>query len=127
MTRLYPHDCPRSCRYLSISETDIDGACVCLATMTYGALLCESVRVDCPAEETKMNDRNDLISDEYYHSNEAKAMIEDSPSAAPQKRTGRWIHRKNWDKWVCSVCSHESDEATNYCPNCGARMGGERA
>ena len=26
----------------------------------------------------------------------------------------------------CSICGHESADALNYCPNCGAKMDGER-
>lgn len=27
----------------------------------------------------------------------------------------------------CSICGHESSDALNYCPNCGARMDGKVA
>lgn len=37
-------------------------------------------------------------------------------------RYGRWIHRKNWDKWVCGKCSSEEPKPSNYYPECGARM-----
>lgn len=35
---------------------------------------------------------------------------------------GWWKFRKNWDFFVCSECSHESSNYSNYCPNCGAKM-----
>ena len=38
---------------------------------------------------------------------------------------GRWRFRKNWDLFVCSECSHESSNYSNYCPNCGAKMDGD--
>lgn len=38
---------------------------------------------------------------------------------------GRWRFRKNWDYFVCSKCSYESSNYSNYCPNCGAKMDGE--
>ncbi len=38
---------------------------------------------------------------------------------------GRWIFRKNWDYFVCSKCSCESSNYSNYCPNCGAKMDGD--
>ena len=37
---------------------------------------------------------------------------------------GRWRFRKNWDFFVCSECSYESSNYSNYCPNCGAKMDG---
>ena len=39
---------------------------------------------------------------------------------------GRWRFRKNWDFFVCSECSYESSNYSKYCPNCGAKMDGER-
>ncbi len=38
---------------------------------------------------------------------------------------GEWKHRKNWDKYVCSVCSHEHDHESNFCEQCGCDMRGE--
>lgn len=46
-------------------------------------------------------------------------------------RHGRW--EKNYDGimiwWECSECHHDAwydgDDLYNYCPNCGAKMGGE--
>lgn len=39
-------------------------------------------------------------------------------------RYGWWITRHKWDYFVCSCCSHETNNATNYCPKCGAKMDG---
>ena len=50
---------------------------------------------------------------------------------------GRWIHTAieddNWGgafhKWTCSNCDFSTGHnpnGTNYCPNCGAKMDGER-
>lgn len=38
-----------------------------------------------------------------------------------------WIERfKEEDKWLeCSNCHCDSDEAYNFCPNCGADMRGD--
>ena len=38
------------------------------------------------------------------------------------EKTGKWIHREHWSRYVCEQCSFESREASRYCPNCGARM-----
>lgn len=45
----------------------------------------------------------------------------------PKYGMGRWIHRKNWDRWVCSECSSEEKEPRNYCPECGVRMEGKES
>ncbi len=43
---------------------------------------------------------------------------------------GRWVYEPvefTYEKDIkCSVCSAYVDHATNYCPNCGAKMDGER-
>ena len=48
---------------------------------------------------------------------------------------GRWILESNYrdfdgdicSVYSCSVCSVHSDDTTNFCPNCGAKMdGGEK-
>jgi len=46
------------------------------------------------------------------------------PSAV---RRGRWTTERTIEhdgEWYCSVCGYEPTvyEASNYCPNCGARM-----
>lgn len=73
--------------------------------------------------------------DEYYHSNEVKAIIEDIPSAdiAPVKH-GKWI-KVRWVKcddpdggyWIlrCSQCGIPGRKATTFCPHCGAKMNEE--
>ena len=46
---------------------------------------------------------------------------------------GKWVHRNDdYNDWLeCSQCGYGSEgevkygENTNYCPNCGADMGGE--
>lgn len=47
----------------------------------------------------------------------------------PIKR-GRWIGRGNvWSEdWKCSYCNERLGKAehSNYCPNCGARMDGDK-
>lgn len=54
------------------------------------------------------------------------------PSVQSTRRTGRWIdiqYFKNDDTYYrpkCPFCSIEPKEYSNYCPNCGARMEGEK-
>lgn len=40
-------------------------------------------------------------------------------------KRGKWKHRKNQDRYTCSVCSFEFESATHHCPNCGAKMDGD--
>ncbi len=57
--------------------------------------------------------------------------IEELPSA---ERTGKWIYegkRGRFPTCKCSVCGNRENadwailgDNVNYCPNCGARMGG---
>lgn len=51
--------------------------------------------------------------------------IEAAPTIEPERKKGKWIRRKKWDKYVCYECSFEHEAVTNYCPNCGADMRGE--
>lgn len=53
--------------------------------------------------------------------------IKKQPTIEPKPKRGRWIMQRvgEHDEYcVCSECGNqtESDEAWNYCPNCGARM-----
>lgn len=56
-----------------------------------------------------------------------KHMVYDFPSAevAPVKH-GKWIAIKNpygkIEGWMHEDCGRQSDEASEYCPNCGAKM-----
>lgn len=40
-------------------------------------------------------------------------------------RHGCWIDNKHTDTAICSECKCVFTDETNYCPNCGSRMGGE--
>ncbi|MGN0665604.1 MAG: hypothetical protein ACI4KF_03655 [Huintestinicola sp.] len=39
-------------------------------------------------------------------------------------RYGHWTNNKHTDTAVCSECKRVFTDETNYCPNCGAQMGG---
>lgn len=44
-------------------------------------------------------------------------------------RIGKWQHDgSQWtNRWICSECGHKIFvERSNFCPNCGAKMEGER-
>lgn len=59
---------------------------------------------------------------------EMKLRIEKLPSAQPERKEGRWINGK------CSNCGEHAPYwsmastyyQSNFCPNCGAKMGGNR-
>ena len=68
--------------------------------------------------------KRDLIDRGFY-----PAIVKAAVEAAPvvdvvEVVHGEWKKRKNWRLYVCSACSHESDEPYRYCPNCGAKMDG---
>lgn len=45
---------------------------------------------------------------------------------------GEWTYHRNelscvrWSKWECSACHKRQEYKSNYCPNCGADMRGEK-
>ena len=50
------------------------------------------------------------------------------PPVNSTEKVGRWIDHQE-DRWIyakCSECNTVHDARTNYCPNCGAKMGGEQ-
>lgn len=56
-----------------------------------------------------------------------QGIIEDLPSAQPQRKKGKWIYHSNWEAdgecgYECSECGMGSDVDYNYCMRCGARM-----
>ena len=60
-------------------------------------------------------------------------MVDDAPTIdAVPVRHGEWKYNpKDAIEMMfalpkCSICGHESSDALNYCPNCGARMGERR-
>lgn len=69
-----------------------------------------------------------IKSDEYYHSNEIHAILEDIPSADVASVVhGRWEYigtDKNGHVYRCTHCAGRIglDYETAYCPNCGAKM-----
>ena len=54
------------------------------------------------------------------------------PSVTPQPKTGHWIAVENEEMemvgYYCSECDlpMETEQRTNFCPNCGAKMRGEQ-
>ena len=63
--------------------------------------------------------------------------LNDLPSAQPERKTGEWIpqnhNRRNGYVTTtvyyypkCSKCGYSGNYGMNYCPHCGAFMGGEQ-
>lgn len=65
-------------------------------------------------------------------------ILQELPSAKPERKEGHWIRKSNW-MWTCSCCDKDNtyayvaDDAGEptvlqdfFCPNCGAKMGGEQ-
>ena len=63
----------------------------------------------------------------------AAIYVERMPSAQAERKTGRWIKDPQKSKfhiepvYICSFCREQEAwgqmELSNYCPNCGAKMG----
>lgn len=50
-------------------------------------------------------------------------MLNDLPSAQPDRKKGKWLYHESIDVFECSVCGHQMvRNIFNYCPWCGADM-----
>jgi len=62
------------------------------------------------------------------HVSELDLVTEDNCATCPNHDNCKgtveayWIHRRTWSKYVCSNCSHESNDFQSTCPNCKAKM-----
>lgn len=75
-------------------------------------------------EECRLNNdgaTSDLVFDVIRH-------VEDLPAAdVVEVRHGEWVrHKENCLYNKCSICSYEHCREDKYCPNCGAKMDGDR-
>lgn len=59
---------------------------------------------------------------------EIQDVLENLPSAQPERKTGKWVEKLNvYGVAYCSLCGYElHTNDTNFCPNCGADMRGEQ-
>ena len=76
---------------------------------------------------------DDTLCDECY--SEIINLIDEAPTVdAVEVVHGRWIFKHNpitdpkryFIRIVCSECNLHTGQTSNYCPNCGAKMDGER-
>lgn len=62
------------------------------------------------------------------------ALLNDIKMMLPSEKTAEWLHMfDDYNDWLeCSECGYGAEgevkfgEETNYCPNCGAKMKGEK-
>jgi len=55
---------------------------------------------------------------------EALDAVKDLPPVQPERKKGEWSDGYRWQR--CSLCKQTGKKSWNYCPNCGADMGGEK-
>lgn len=79
--------------------------------------------------ESHIQEINTGYGDLNKHTNEILRMIvdyiESMPPVTPKPKMGHWIDVESLDSalWhACSECGETEYYATNYCPNCGAKM-----
>lgn len=56
----------------------------------------------------------------------AISILYELPISYIKGKEGQWLHDGNkWkNRWICTKCAYKLfEERTNFCPNCGARMG----
>jgi len=47
----------------------------------------------------------------------------DCSSSEPERKHGKWVENK-WGEETCSECGYiHKAEGSNFCPNCGAKIG----
>ena len=53
--------------------------------------------------------------------------LDNAPTIEPQRMRGRWIPTEPDEPcfYQCSICRRLNDVTDNFCPNCGAWMGGQ--
>ena len=58
----------------------------------------------------------------------ANKILDEQPTVdAVEVVHGRWVDILSWKYgWKCSECDRMVESRENYCPNCGAKMDGER-
>lgn len=104
------------------------------------ALRCNQGNGLCPYADCEYKSKNAPICMPTRLTNDAAAAIEDLQAEVQElkrvnleifedlPKLGKWIyHPKDAIEMMftlpkCSICGHESSDALNYCPNCGAKM-----
>lgn len=66
----------------------------------------------------------DIIKTKNQEEN-ARRELAELPSVTPKQKAGKWIDVNSLESslWhACTECGETEFYATNYCPNCGAKM-----
>lgn len=99
---------------------------------------CEGLRKQLrEAQEQYEKNINELekelsFSESTYEEFQIVAATQNALLAKQLPKRGEWIYKPKdaiemmFTLPKCSVCGHESSDANNYCPNCGAKMNGEQ-
>ncbi len=113
-----------------IAEPDWSG----MSDLVSRQALCDYLReykihlVPISSDESEVKGYNDGI-------NLAISVITKFPSAEPERKTGEWIKIGHWGRsYRCDQCGNTLDfdggnvgrGGVNFCPNCGAKMRGDR-
>ena len=56
--------------------------------------------------------------------NGVEEVLRSLPTMQPERAEGEWSDGYRWQR--CSLCKQTGKKSWNYCPNCGAKMKGER-
>ena len=66
---------------------------------------------------------------------EINEVLNSMPSVQPKEKTGHWIEQEDYGEiyYCCTICGEPyvtiegtpKDNKMNYCPCCGAKMGGD--
>ena len=76
-----------------------------------------------------------ILADTEIHYALIRELVAEQPTIEPEVRHGRWLSLEGWfnkSSVKCSVCGNTLNMDgvnagrgdANFCPNCGARMGG---
>ena len=87
--------------------------------------LSSTVSEDCVSRQSVL----DLLRYWVYECeyDEVAELVEKLPPVTPTERTGEWKYEGDCGVTRCSQCGWSIEECIewDYCPNCGAKMGGE--
>lgn len=84
--------------------------------------------LDCVSRQAVLMEVDKYLCGVPFEEKGIDKVIKELPPVTPAEKVGHWIDHQE-DRWIyakCSECETIHDSRTNYCPNCGAKMGGEQ-
>ena len=109
-----------------------DSITICEPCSYYGkGIECENVlHTDAAAAIEELEDAlaDECSENDYLVNENTRLTTENKELQAQLPKQGKWIYKPKdaiemmFTLPKCSVCGHESSDANNYCPNCGAKM-----